>query len=549
MNIIHMKKVYTVLAAFLHISLTIAQLPNNRTFTNLDIGEVDARIYSDGNLFQDIVNNAPAFEVPKGSNSFSIYASTFWMTALGQKNGYDNISYAYDKFGQENLFATGPIDIVNQTKSLDPQFQRLWKVNRFTVNNHIQNWNSLNYTVPAEIADWPGNGNANTAQQLAPFKDLDNDGIYEPQNGEYPEILGDQAVYLIANTQNVVTNDSTPQGPDSVIYSGLYIEFHAMLYAFQSNVPAISNTVFANVKLYNRSLSSIGDHQDFKFSVFTDFDLGNWDDDYIGTDTAKNMYYAYNGDGFDEAFGGRAGYGTNYPAQGVKFLDSKLDHTVYFMNGSAGNGFPFFPSHHAGFQRGKWKNGGSMFYGGDGLSYCVDTNQRVRHMYTGNPNTVPNQWTEKTPCATNAMSNPPGERRMAGGPNLPSQFNHGTSITFNYAYIFAQQSGVFSAPVAKLSLVADTVQNFFNSTIVGINEVEKQDFLAFELFPNPARDEIKLKLSEEKFEVSVFKLNGSLIKRIRNQKTIDISDLDAGMYFIRIENNNVIGIKKLIVVE
>jgi hypothetical protein len=526
-----------------------AQPPSNRTSTNLDFSGVNARIYSDGNMFQDIANGAPAFEVPRGNNSFSIYSSAFWMTALGQKRGYDNLSSAYDSYGYDNLITTGPIDIVNQTKSTDPRFQRLWKINASTIANHIQNWNTSGYVIPAEIAVWPGNGGANTAQQLAPFADLDTDGIYEPQNGEYPIIKGDQAVYLIANTQNFASNDSTPQGPDSLISSGLYIEMHVMLYAFATNSVDVNNTVFVNVKLYNRGNDSNDDHQDFKFSVYADFDLGNPADDYVGTDTARNMFYAYNGDGFDEAVGGRAGYGSNFPAQAVKFLDYDIEHSVYYNIGGGQNGDPSLPIHYANYQRGRWQDSSLMYYGGNGFNTCVNVTQPVSLMFPGNPNVASGQWTEKTPCGSNTTANPPGDRRMVGGPDLPSQFNHGTSIEFNYAYIFTQQTGTFSSPVAKLGLVADSIQNFFNNTIVGIEEAKKENTLAFRLFPNPAKSSLQIEISEKRFLVSVLNLNGSLLLQSRNETTLDLSDLPAGIYFVRIESENLLGTKKLVVVD
>lgn len=242
--------------------ILFASVYHAQPFTYLDIGNVKARIYANGELFQDKSNFKSDYEVPKNSNSYTIYTSALWFTSVGQKNGSPEIAGSYELFGNENLFNVGPVDIVNQQTDNSPQFQRLWKVNQDSIDFHIQNWNSPNYTAPAEIIDWPGNGNNNTAQNLAPYADLDNDKIYEPNDGEYPIIKGEQAVYLIANDYRPDDSISTP----SKIYTkSAKVEMHMMLYAFDHQTAAIANTVFVNVKLFNRSNSSTDDHNDLKF--------------------------------------------------------------------------------------------------------------------------------------------------------------------------------------------------------------------------------------------------------------------------------------------
>ncbi len=54
---------------------------------------------------------------------------------------------------------------------------------------------------------------------------------------------------------------------------------------------------------------------------WTDPDLGNASDDYVGTDTTLDMIYVYNGDNEDE---GSDGYGTAPPALGISFLQGPL---------------------------------------------------------------------------------------------------------------------------------------------------------------------------------------------------------------------------------
>ncbi|MEX2379408.1 MAG: T9SS type A sorting domain-containing protein [Vicingaceae bacterium] len=528
-----------------------AILVKAQPFTYLDKGNVKALVYANGELFQDKMNTKPGFEVPKDSNSFSIYASAIWFTSVNQKNGNPEIAGSYETYGSSNILNIGPVDIVNQQSDNSMQFQRLWKVNQDSIDYHIQNWNSPNYTAPAEIIDWPGNGNNNTAQNLAPYADLDNNNVYEPKDGEYPIIKGDQAVYLIANDYRPADSISSP----SKIYTkSAKVEMHMMLYAFDHQTPSVANTVFVNVKLYNRSNSIVDDHNDFKISIYADFDLGYPVDDYVGTDTNKNFFYAYNGDHLDENYQGRNGYGVKLATQAVKFLDHDLRHSLYFNNSNASNGDPDNFYEVANYQRNQWKNGQSTYFSGDGFNYCVDTNQSTKFMFSGNPTLINDttQWTESNSCVVGSGSvNAPGDRRMIGGPDTPSQLHHGDMIEFDYAYVFARDDDTsyhISDPVAKLFLVSDTVQVFYDTNIltsIEQNKVKAENH--FKLFPNPTTQTVNLAFDEKHFEVFLYDINGRLVKRLHNQKQFSVDELTEGLYFLRIETKNFRQTEKLII--
>ncbi|MAC95320.1 MAG: hypothetical protein CMC96_07450 [Flavobacteriales bacterium] len=537
---------------FLICLLAIMQNAEAQPFTHLDIGNVRARIHANGELFQDKVNQRAAFEVPKNSNSYTIYSSALWFTSVGQKNGSPEIAGSYEIYGNQNMFNIGPVDIINQQSENSMQFQRLWKVNQDSIDYHIQNWNSPNYSAPAEILDWPGNGNSNTVQNLAPYADLDNDNIYEPNDGEYPIIKGDQAVYLIANDYR--PNDSIINPNETIYTKSAKVEMHMMLYAFNHSTEAIANTVFVNVKLYNRSNSSADDHNDFKISVYADFDIGYPVDDYVSTDTTKNIFYAYNGDNLDENYFGNNGYGVKLATQAVQFLNYDIRHSLYFNNSSGVNGDPRNLSDIANNQRNHWKNGQSTYFSGDGYNFCVDTNQTTKYMFSGNP-TLTNdttQWTESNPCVIgSSYPNSPGDRRIIGGPNTPSQLYHGDMIEFDYAYVFARDddsSQHISDPVAKLLLVSDTVQDFYDNNIfTSIEQNKLKTENDFKLFPNPAARTVNLEFEETQFEVLLYDINGRLVKRLQNQKQFSVDELAEGLYFLKIETNNFRQTEKLII--
>lgn len=545
-----MKKIFFPILLF----LINANLLNAQPFTYLDTGNVKAVIFANGELFQDKVNNKAGFEVPKNSNSYSIYSSALWFSSKKIQNGDTTISGAFETFGNINHFNTGPVDLVNQTTDNSQQFQRIWKINQSTIDNHIQNWNNSNYITPPEILDWPGNGNSNNAQNLAPYADLDNDSIYEPIDGEYPIIKGDQAVYLIANDYGRSDTLFPPNTMNKTYIKSAKVEMHLMLYAFDHNLPSISNTVFVHAKLYNRSNSSIDDHDDFKVTIYADFDLGYPVDDYVGTDTTHKLFYSYNGDLYDESFAGTIGYKEKLSAQGVMFLDYDLRHSLYYNSNNGGNGSPQNLYDIYNYQRSLWKYDRKMYFSGNGFNTCIDSSRIVKYIYSGDP-TLPNdstQWTESNPCVIgNSNPNATGDRRMIGGPDTPTQLHHGEMIEFDYAYVFARDddtSSHISDPVAKLFLVSDTVKNFYdNNILTSIEQNFTPKTSRFTFFPNPSNLKVQLALDETQFDVLLYDLNGRLVKRLTNEKEFSVAELSEGIYFLRIESEKIQQTEKLII--
>ncbi|MFK7783988.1 MAG: hypothetical protein AB8B56_02670, partial [Crocinitomicaceae bacterium] len=167
----------------------------------LDFNNVSTHLTDGGLLFNNAVSNNPGYEIPKGSGNHAIYNSAFWFGGA-DVNGQIHLSGTlFD--GGADLFP-GPIADPTMYTSSDyaSQYQNsIWTVIQDDIDDHILNWNQSGYTVPASIASWPGNGDAalGVADQLAPYVDLNNNAIYEPELGEYPEIRGDQASYIIMN--------------------------------------------------------------------------------------------------------------------------------------------------------------------------------------------------------------------------------------------------------------------------------------------------------------------------------------------------------------
>ena len=96
--------------------------------------------------------------------------------------------------------------------------------------------------------------------------------------------------------------------------------------------------------------------------------------------------------------------------------------------------------------------------------------------------------------------------------------------------------------------------NIINVVIIGIPENNTD---AFQIIPNPAKDKIKIipnNLSQGELSIKVFSLSGMFIHEYKlrpgfgnSSQTIDISELNAGLYLLQISNSKTNFVYKLIV--
>ncbi|WP_407556291.1 choice-of-anchor L domain-containing protein [Winogradskyella sp. 4-2091] len=101
---------------------------------------------------------------------------------------------------------------------------------------------------------------------------------------------------------------------------------------------------------------------------------------------------------------------------------------------------------------------------------------------------------------------------------------------------------------------APIITNTYQTEFVETLSVAGYDKTGFTLFPNPAKGEVTIQLANSNFEsgkVSVFDIQGKMIlKDIKLQEqssTLDISNLESGLYFVELTAGNAKTIEKLMV--
>lgn len=512
-------------------------------------------IYSNGLLWQNRANGVAGYEVPANSGRFALYSGGLW---LGGTDVNGQLKAAVSTFGNGNDYWTGPLDTTGNAEIQPDQcefYDRFDTVRKADVQQFVA-WNLatdeekrenfLGYTIPRSIINWPGNGNTNKGEalRLAPFVDINGDGIYEPEReGDYPfydlggdidcraprknkseagrrPLFGDFTIWWVFNDKgNIHTESNAP---------GIGMEIRAQAFAFATN-DEINSMTFYNYELVNRSTFTLTNTY---FGNWVDPDLGNASDDFVGCDVQRGLGYCYNGDDDDQDANGQVGYGLNPPAIGIDYFegpfqdadsinnnygigpgealnglgyfnpndlepDTLIDNErfgmrrfVYHNIGSADNGDPSASAHYYNYLRGIWKNGQRMLYGGDGLRATGVEPFPTDFMFPGvtdslgwGTNNAPvsnTNWSETNPGG-GAPSNPVGDRRFLQSAG-PFTLEPGNinDITVGVVYARATSGGRLES-IQRLFDADDKAQILFDNCFKVLSGPDAPDVTVQEL--------------------------------------------------------------------
>jgi len=259
----------------------------------LEFNNVRTRVEAGGLWWQDRPNSKADYEVPKGSNSYALYAGGLW---LGGTDVNGQLKAAVSKFGQGVDYYTGPLDTLG-TAEIDAatcdDWDGFFEITRQEVTEFVLYRQSVEngtvaddypdgYEVPKSIKDWPGNGNVakGQASRIAPYVDVNGDGFYDYNDGDYPyydlgsgfnlflpdsmlnesggvdcraprvnrgesasrPLFGDKTYWWIFNDKgNLHTESNAPS---------IGMEIHGQAFAFATN-DAVNDMTFYNFELIN----------------------------------------------------------------------------------------------------------------------------------------------------------------------------------------------------------------------------------------------------------------------------------------------------------
>jgi len=594
-------------------SATILFRIHDHSCDSLDINNVKAAITAYGNQFflPAGLDRNNLYKIPKNSQTGTVFNLSLWVGGKGVDSSLYLAAERYRQGPSANApgscpdFYAGPVmDSVNYSIYQDTLWSRTWKVTKAEIENHKTHWNTQGYIAPANIVSWPGNGNTSYGQaaELAPFFDRNGDGKYNAANGDYPSIMGDEAIYVIYNDDRDIHKETRGQK--------MRLEIHLMAYAFDlPDDSAFKNTIFLNYKIYNRSSRT---YYNTYLGAFVDLDVGFPADDFIGCDVKRSSFIGFNGKPVDGT-GQSNAYGAHPPAQSVTILGGpfmdpagydrpRFDHLGHQLCNESinGTGFgdsiannerygltnflaytsdnsnenynlrPQFASEYYHVMQSIWVDSTRLLYGGQGHEGFGGYGPNCRFIFPGVSDSLnwgagcqaPNgqvNWTEATAeIAPNDISG-------IGGMG-PFTFHPGDVQQLDLALVFAHDyngTDSLTPSVAKLDQMIDIVRNSYNTgflpngtSFFGIDNQPTISSDALKIYPNPASETINLLFNQpihDLVNIQLINANGMVVYssslNVSGKKIqLDVSRLAVGIYVIHVQTREFSANKKAVII-
>lgn len=488
-----------------------------------------------------------------------------------------NSIFSYATFSKDSLLP-GPFTPSSLNSHLNTDnYNRGFYVDKYLIDNHLAQITSGNssYEMPFGIREWPAHGNPLLGQavNLAPFFDANSNGIYEPEEGDYPSIYGDKCILYIYHHPEIFEKSNSSE----------ILQYN---YVFDCDTSEVmKNTLFMTLKNINRSDKQL---ENYKIGTYIDFDLGLPMDDLIATNVNLGMIYGYNGDDFDENDAGTIGFQDTLAAsgmiilQGPKQKNDDIDNLFGPFSNQSVNGI--------GFNDGNVDN---EFWGltssNEFTNLLFDTlnppfNQManlfqglqvdgnpillgsipIKHAFFGD--TDPYFYSSSGIMHTNDNFNTgfPGDKRIIGFSGGNVKFEEEDTVTYTTAYITAIDSlnlGSNLSSIQKLFSYGAQLKNMFVSNdagcemsfrfyqspfSVGLNEMNQEQSLS--IYPNPTNGSLTIDGLENSASLSVLNLNGIelLSQQITNGEQVDLSFLPKSIYILKIETSKGLITKRIV---
>ncbi|MEZ4699170.1 MAG: T9SS type A sorting domain-containing protein [Rhodothermales bacterium] len=447
----------------------------------LDVNNVRARILNNGGLFYR--GEPHVYNVPKGSSSNAIFATNIWIGGLVGNETVPRV--AGSMYGPWEFWA-GPLDENGNPPGDCSEYDRLYSVYRADIEAYEATGVSTD-----DLRDWPTGLGAPT---LAPPRNrIDDDGdgevdeageeiafdinvplaertnrVIDLAAGERPAILGDQTIWWVMNDLGNVheRSDGLPLG----------VEVHGMAFAFVQPTGLRSATTpgfgpLSDMTLYRYTVFNRNDRilQKTYFTIWSDPDLGDFADDYVGSDTTLGIGYVYNSD--NEDLSGE-GYGSPPPAVGYDFFQGpivpspgdtarvrdrllpdmrnlQMTSFAFYYGGGCVTCEPIVAQDFYYYMQARWRDGQRFTYGGNGRDVVGGgSTVPTSFMYSGDPFTNTG-WTEGNPDPFNHAVPPinPGDRRFLQSTG-PFTIEPGQSQEIVFGVVFARGTDNFESVAA-----------------------------------------------------------------------------------------------------
>lgn len=309
----------------------------------LDIGNIRTYAWADGHLFHDTshvqgsIYQSPGFEFPKDTGRSAIHIGGMWVSGT-RSLPTSTLGLGIHGWGpiQEGGKDFWPGPLTDQTAFTDSAtiaaYNQVWKITRTQIDSFKADFADNGIIDQPQlyplVYNWPAIGadaNGDTVRAvsadgcifyLAPFVDVNgNPSDYDPDQGDHPRMQGDMMLWW-------VFNDVGPGSDRYSTSSGMGLEFHVSMYAYDRPSELLSNGLYVDYVMVNRSNHT---WENVRWGSWMDLGIGSPFDDYVGVDSSNHMIIGYNSTNIDDS---ASSSGITYagvpPAVGVRIVEGPL---------------------------------------------------------------------------------------------------------------------------------------------------------------------------------------------------------------------------------
>ena len=269
----------------------MAKTMKNDLWDFISINNILMWISNNGRTAHNPLSDASGLEWPKGSAKYVVFTDgMLWggkvqgETVVGGATYVAGLQAGWIKSDGTASDPADPLNRVFKIRKVDTiAFAAMPKVDQ---DKLVQDFNQ-----------WP-------VDHGAPWIDKNKDGVYTPNfndwmvngdqcNSDTPRLPGDEVLWF-------VSNDLDPRRTRDLYGSApIGIELHTLVWAYNQTGP-LSNMIFTKYTLINKGSNDLTDAY---LSKWSDPDVGDAYDDFVGIDTSLSLGYAYNGLALDEVYG------------------------------------------------------------------------------------------------------------------------------------------------------------------------------------------------------------------------------------------------------
>ncbi len=267
----------------------------------LDINSISTQFFNNG--ISDIdPNGNSGFVFPKGSGKTAVFTSGLLWGGLVVGDPVPRVGGTAYRTGLQ----PGVILANGQADDPDLDKYRIYRVRPDVfpggpsvdlsgeAANEIISVSELLAKYLLDWTEWP-------AELGAPYFDGNGNGVYDPVPDpvdslrDIPGVPGaDQTIWFVANDMDAAkTNNLYGAQP-------IGLEVQATFWAY-SQTGALGNTYFRKYKFINKGFQA-NTVENMYVSMWSDVDLGDAGDDFVGVDTVLSLQYSYNASATDQTY-------------------------------------------------------------------------------------------------------------------------------------------------------------------------------------------------------------------------------------------------------